>query len=416
MPGIDVTATGEVTNDARARSNMMRLAAAQALTGANSAVIFATGSIVGATLAPDVSFATVPISMYVVGLAAGTLPTGAISRAYGRRVAFIIGTGCGVLTGLLGSFAILHDSFFLFCCATFLGGLYGAVSQSYRFAAADGASAAFRPKALSWVMVGGVFAGVLGPQLVQWTMDVWPPYLFAFSFLVQAMVALVAMAVLSGVDAPKPAPSDLHGGRPLFEIARQPRFIAAALCGIIAYPMMNLVMTSAPLAMKMCGLSVSDSNFGIQWHIVAMYGPSFLTGSLIARFGAPRIVALGLSLEAVAAMIGLSGITAMHFWATLIALGVGWNFAFVGASALVLETHLPQERNKVQAFNDFLVFGMMALGSFSSGQLLANYGWSAVNLVVFPPVLLGLVVLASVSFARRRAAMQQLPEFPEPGI
>jgi MFS family permease len=416
MPGIDVTATGEVTNDARARSNMMRLAAAQALTGANSAVIFATGSIVGATLAPDVSFATVPISMYVVGLAAGTLPTGAISRAYGRRVAFIIGTGCGVLTGLLGSFAILHDSFFLFCCATFLGGLYGAVSQSYRFAAADGASTAFRPRALSWVMVGGVFAGVLGPQLVQWTMDVWPPYLFAFSFLVQAMVALVAMAVLSGVDAPKPAPSDLHGGRPLFEIARQPRFIAAALCGIIAYPMMNLVMTSAPLAMKMCGLSVSDSNFGIQWHIVAMYGPSFLTGSLIARFGAPRIVALGLSLEAVAAMIGLSGITAMHFWATLIALGVGWNFAFVGASALVLETHLPQERNKVQAFNDFLVFGMMALGSFSSGQLLANYGWSAVNLVVFPPVLLGLVVLASVSFARRRAAMQQLPEFPEPGI
>jgi MFS family permease len=416
MPGIDVTATGEVTNDARARSNVMRLAAAQALTGANSAVIFATGSIVGATLAPDVSFATVPISMYVVGLAAGTLPTGAISRAYGRRVAFIIGTGCGVLTGLLGSFAILHDSFLLFCCATFLGGLYGAVSQSYRFAAADGASTAFRPRALSWVMVGGVFAGVLGPQLVQWTMDVWPPYLFAFSFLVQAMVALVAMAVLSGVDAPKPAPSDLHGGRPLFEIARQPRFIAAALCGIIAYPMMNLVMTSAPLAMKMCGLSVSDSNFGIQWHIVAMYGPSFLTGSLIARFGAPRIVALGLSLEAVAAMIGLSGITAMHFWATLIALGVGWNFAFVGASALVLETHLPQERNKVQAFNDFLVFGMMALGSFSSGQLLANYGWSAVNLVVFPPVLLGLVVLASVSFARRRAAMQQLPEFPEPGI
>ena len=136
-------------------------------------------------------------------------------------------------------------------------------------------------------MAGGVFAGVLGPQLVQWTMDIWPPYLFAFSFVVQAFVALVAMAVLWGVDAPKPAPSDLHGGRPLFEIARQPRFIAAALCGVIAYPMMNLVMTSAPLAMKMCGLTVSDSNFGIQWHIVAMYGPSFFTGSLIARFGAP---------------------------------------------------------------------------------------------------------------------------------
>jgi MFS family permease len=411
-----VTTSEEITDDARARANVVRLAAAQALTGANSAVIFATGSIVGASLAPDISLATVPLSMYVVGLAAGTLPTGMISRAYGRRVAFLIGTGCGVLTGLLGAFAILHASFPLFCCATFLGGLYGAVSQSYRFAAADGASAEYRPKAVSWVMAGGVFAGVLGPQLVQWTMEIWPPYLFAFSFVVQAVVALVAMAVLSGIDAPKPAPADLHGGRPLLEIVRQPRFIAAALCGIIAYPMMNLVMTSAPLAMKMCGLSVSDSNFGIQWHIVAMYGPSFFTGSLIARFGARRIVATGLLLEAVAATIGLSGITAMHFWATLIVLGVGWNFGFVGASALVLETHRPQERNKVQAFNDFLVFGMMAVGSFSSGQLLANFGWSAVNLVVYPPVLLGLAVLMLVSFARRRAKLQTLSEFPDPSI
>ena len=413
---IDVTATDEMADDARVRSNVVRLAAAQALTGANSAVIFATGSIVGATLAPSISLATVPLSMYVLGLASGTLPTGAISRAYGRRTAFIIGTGCGVLTGLLGSFAILHASFWLFCGATFLGGLYGAVSQSYRFAAADGGSVAYRPKAVSWVMAGGVLAGVFGPQLVQWTMDVWSPYLFAFSFVVQAAVALVAMVVVSGIDAPKPAASDLHGGRPLFEIARQPRFIAAALCGVIAYPMMNLVMTSAPLAMKMCGLSVSDSNFGIQWHILAMYGPSFFTGALIARFGAPRIVAVGLSLEAVGATIGLSGITAVHFWATLMVLGVGWNFGFVGASALVLETHLPQERNKVQAFNDFLVFGMMAVGSFASGQLLANYGWSAVNMVVFPPVLLGLAVLSFASFAKRRASLQAVDEFPDHGI
>ena len=413
---IDATLVDDRSGDARARSNVVRLAAAQALAGANSAVIFATGSIVGATLAPNISFATVPLSMYVVGLAAGTLPTGAISRLYGRRVAFIIGTACGVLTGLLGAFAILHGSFPLFCCATFLGGLYGAVSQSYRFAAADGASAEYRPKAVSWVMAGGVFAGVLGPQLVQWTMDIWPPYLFAFSFVVQAMVALVAMAVLAGVDAPKPAPADLHGGRPLLEIVRQPRFIAAALCGIVSYPMMNLVMTSAPLAMKICGLSVSDSNFGIQWHIVAMYGPSFFTGSLIARFSAQRIVAIGLLLEAGAAAVGLSGITAMHFSATLFILGIGWNFSFVGASALVLETHRPQERNKVQAFNDFLVFGMMAVGSFLSGQLLANYGWSAVNLVVLPPVLLGLTVLTLTSWARRRARSQTPSEFPDPGI
>src|SRR3954447_13382284 len=301
VPMIEVIASDESVDDARARSNVVRLAAAQALTGANSAVIFATGSIVGATLAPDISLATVPLSMFVLGLAAGTLPTGAISRAYGRRVAFIIGTGCGVLTGLLAAFAILRGSFVLFCCATFLGGLYGAVSQSYRFAAADGASAAYRPKAVSWVMAGGVFAGVLGPQLVQWTMDVWQPYLFAFSFLVQAAVALIAMGIVAGVDMPKPAPADLHGGRPLLAIVSQPRFIAAALCGVISYPMMNLVMTSAPLAMKLCGLSVSDSNFAIQWHIVAMYGPSFFTGALIARFGAPKIVAAGLLLEAGAA-------------------------------------------------------------------------------------------------------------------
>jgi MFS family permease len=396
----------EIPDDTRARANVLRLAAAQALTGANAAVIFATGSIVGATMAPDVSLATVPLSVYVVGLACGTLPTGMISRAYGRRVAFVIGAACGVLTGLLGAVAILRGSFALFCAATFLGGLYGAVSQSYRFAAADGASAAYRPKAVSWVMAGGVFAGVLGPQLVSWTMDLWPPYLFAVSFFAQAIVALIAMAVLAGVDAPRPAPADLTGGRPLMEIARQPRFIAAAICGVVSYSIMNLVMTSAPLAMQMCGHPISASNFGLQWHMVAMFGPSFFTGSLIARFGAAKVVAAGLVLEAVAALIGLHGITTAHFWVCLIMLGLGWNFGFVGASAMVLETHRPSEKNKVQSFNDFLIFGLMAVTSFSSGQLLASYGWNAVNIVVFPPVVLGLIVLVVAALGRRPAAPQ----------
>jgi MFS family permease len=408
-------ATPEIHDDARARSNVLRLAAAQALGGANSAVIFATGAIVGATLAPSVSLATVPISVYVVGLACGTLPVGMISRAYGRRVAFIIGSGAGAICGLLGAIAILKASFALFCCATFFGGFYGAVAQSYRFAAADGASPSYRPKAVSWVMAGGVFAGVLGPQLVQWTMDIWSPYLFAASFAAQAVVALIAMALLSTVDAPKPAPADMHGGRPLLEIVRQPRFIAAAICGVVSYSMMNLVMTSAPLAMKLCGLTLSDSNFGLQWHIVAMYGPSFFTGSLIARFGASKVVAAGLALEAIAAVIGIAGISAMHFWVCLVVLGLGWNFGFIGASALVLETHRPQERNKVQAFNDFLVFGLMAIGSFSSGQLLANYGWPTVNAVVFPPVVLGLVALVMAGFIKRRA-VQQAAAFPDPAV
>lgn len=400
------TLAEEIPDDTRARANVLRLAAAQALTGANAAVIFATGSIVGATMAPDVSLATVPLSVYVVGLACGTLPTGMISRAYGRRVAFVIGAGCGVLTGVLGAVAILRGSFALFCAATFLGGLYGAVSQSYRFAAADGASTAYRPKAVSWVMAGGVFAGVLGPQLVSWTMDLWPPYLFAVSFFAQAIVALIAMAVLAGVDAPRPAPADLTGGRPLMEIARQPRFIAAAICGVVSYSIMNLVMTSAPLAMQMCGHPISESNFGLQWHMVAMFGPSFFTGSLIARFGAAKVVAAGLVLEAVAALIGLHGITTAHFWVCLIMLGLGWNFGFVGASAMVLETHRPSEKNKVQSFNDFLIFGLMAVTSFSSGQLLASYGWNAVNIVVFPPVVLGLIVLVVAALGRRPAAPQ----------
>ncbi|MBN9598039.1 MAG: MFS transporter [Afipia sp.] len=394
----------DFSDDTKARANVRRLAAAQAMTGANTAVIYATGSIVGATLAPDVALATLPISIYVLGQAVGTLPTGAISRLYGRRVAFLIGAGCGALCGVLACLAIFYGSFTLFCVATFFGGTYGAVAQSYRFAATDGASPAYRPKAISLVLAGGIFAGLLGPQLVQWTMDFWQPYLFAASFVVQTGVALVAIAVLSGVHAPKPPATDFHGGRPLFEVVRQPRFIAAVVCGTVSYTMMNFMMTSAPLAMKFCGLPIGASNFGIQWHIVAMYGPSFFTGALIVRFGAPAMVAVGLGLEALAAAIGLSGITPMHFWAALIVMGLGWNFGFIGASALVVETHRPQERNKVQAFNDFLVFGTMALTSFASGHVLASHGWAVVNLLIFPPVAVALICVALLVLHRRRTA------------
>jgi MFS family permease len=393
--------TSPMQSDATARGNVLRLAAATALGGANSTVIFATGSIIGAEIAPNPALATLPISMYVVGLAAGTLPTGWISRAYGRRVAFFIGCGLGALCGALATVAISTGAFALFCAATFCGGLYAAVVQSYRFAAADGASASFRAKAVAWVLTGGIFAGIVGPQLVQWTMNL-SPHLFAASYVGQGAVALLAIAVLARVHAPRAAPADLHGGRPLSEIVLRSDFLIAALCGVVSYALMNFVMTSAPLAMRMCGHSLSDSNLGIQWHVIAMYGPSFVTGSLIARFGAQRIVALGLALEAAAALIGLSGISVAHFWTALVVLGIGWNFGFVGASAMVLDTHRPAERNKVQAFNDFLIFGTMAVGSFSSGQILANSGWSAVNLVVFPPVALALAALLLLT--RRRSS------------
>ena len=389
-----MNATIAEDDDRRAKANVLRLAIAVALGGANASAIFAVGGIIGAQMASDPGLATVPISVFVVGMAAGTLPSGQIARLYGRRTAFITGTGCGVFSGLVGALAIVVNSFALFCFATFLGGLYAAVAQSYRFAAADGASPAFRPKAVSWVMAGGVFAGVLGPQLVTFTMNAWPPYVFAASLVAQAAVALVAMAVVAQVDLPKPAAIDTANARPLAEIILRPAFMIAALCSVIAYGLMNLVMTSAPLAMKFCGFVASDSNFVIQWHVVAMYLPSFFTGSLILRFGARAVVAVGLAIIAAAAGLDLAGITLAHFTIGMVLLGMGWNFGFVGASALVLEAHRPSERAKVQAFNDFLVFGTMAVGSFSSGQLLAVYGWGSVNWVVFPPVVAALGVLA----------------------
>jgi MFS family permease len=377
----------------RARRNVGLLATAVALAGANSSAIFATAAIIGLQLAPDPGLATVPISVFVVGMAAGTLPTGWIARHFGRRTAFLTGTSCGFLCGVVAAWAIIVSSFLLFCVASFLGGLYGAVAQSYRFAAADGASPALRPKAMALVMAGGIFAGILGPELVNWTMGIWAPYVFAASFAAQAIVAVVASIVVAMINLPKPTAADTAGARPLREIARQPNFVAAVLCGVVSYSMMNLVMTSAPLAMKLCGFPPTDSNFVIQWHIVAMFLPSFFTGILVARLGPSKVVGLGMITLVAAALTGLAGISLAHFSIGLVLLGVGWNFGFVGASAMVVETHRSSERSKVQAFNDFLVFGVMALGSFSSGQILAFYGWAMVNWVVFAPVSLALTIL-----------------------
>ena len=249
-----------------------------------------------------------------------------------------------------------------------------------------------------------MFAGVIGPQLVTYTMDLWPPYLFAATFLAQAGVAVVCAIVLLGIRLPKPAAAESSGGRPLAEIARQPRFITAVVCGVVSYTLMNLLMTSAPLAMRLCGLSQESSNLGLQWHVIAMYAPSFVTGRLITRLGAPRIVAAGLLLTACAAVVGLSGIDVAHFWLTLILLGVGWNFGFVGASTLVLECHRSEERTRVQSLNDFVVFGMMTVGSFASGGLLTSYGWDLVCWVAFPPLVLAAVALYATGFFRLRAA------------
>jgi MFS family permease len=374
-------------DDRLARKNALILAVCQALAGGNNTVVLATGGILGAMLAPDKSLATLPISIYVLGLWFGALPFGWLARRFGRRTAFQIGTVSGVLTGLVGYLAVLDASFWLFCFATLLSGFYASAHLAYRFAAADTASDAFKPKAISWVMIGGIVSGIVGPQVVIATKDLWPPYLFAATFLAQAALALVSAGVLMLLKIPVPPRKQAEGeGRSLLEIARQPRFIVAVACGVASYSMMNMVMTAAPLAMVMCNHTIGEATLGLQWHVLGMFVPSFITGSLIVRFGVDRIVGVGLALLVVSAIIGNLGLTVWHFWIGLVLLGVGWNFGFIGATTMVTECHRPNERNRVQSFNDFLVFGSMAIGSFSSGALLHYFGWHAVNDVVFPVV------------------------------
>lgn len=376
------------------RANVIRLALAQALAGANSVVVFATGAIVGHMLAPTPALATLPITIFVVGMAACTLPAGAIAQRHGRRATFLLGTVCGMLVGLLAAVAVVIGSFWLFCAATFFGGAYGAVVLSFRFAAADCVPADKRPRALSLVMAGGVFAGVIGPQLVTHTMYLWMPYMFAATFLAQAAVAALSAVILAGIRLPMPTAEERSGGRPLALIVRQPRFLIAVTCGVVSYLLMNFLMTAAPLAMQLCGLSQESANLGLQWHVIAMYAPSFFTGSLIARFGAPAVVAAGLALIGASAAVGLTGLEVTQFWLALILLGVGWNFGFVGASALVLECHRPEEKTRVQSLNDFIVFGTMAFGSFLSGGLLTAYGWNTILWLSFVPLVFAFLALA----------------------
>jgi MFS family permease len=396
-----VTMTDEA-GDRLARRNALVLAVAQAFAGANNAVIVSAGSIVGSIIAPDRGLATLPITFMVLGMWLGTLPVGALSKTYGRRFALQTGTVFGTLAGLISCAGILTGSFPLFLVGAFCGGLYAAAHQSYRFAAADTASERFKPKAVSWVLAGGLFAGFIGPQLIIFTKDLWVPYLFAATFLGQAIVAVVAGLVLTLVQFPKPlAQTTKSTGRPLREIVLTPRFLIAVACGVASYATMNLVMTSAPLAMVDCGHSVTTAALGLQWHILAMFGPSFFTGSLIQRFGVRPVVMVGLALLVASALVGIAGITVAHFWITLILLGLGWNFAFIGATTMVTECYRSEERNKVQAFNDFLIFGSMAIGSFASGKVLATSGWAMVNQVVLPLILGAALMLVWLGFRER---------------
>jgi MFS family permease len=402
MSAVAESAQHAAVDDKLARRNALVLAVAQALAGGNNTVIVTTSAIVGAVLAPDKGLATLPVTGMVLGMWCGTLPVGALARRFGRRTALQVGSIFGILSGLISSSAVINGQFWLLLVGTFCGGLYAAAHQSYRFAAADTASEKFRPKAVSWVLAGGIFAAVIGPQLVIWTKDLMAPHLFAASYIGQSVCAVLAAVVLQFVKIPPPKRTKVDNTRPLWEIVRMPRFIVAAMCGMASYGMMNMLMTSAPLAMVGCGHSITDATLGIQWHVLAMYGPSFFTGTLIVRFGVERIIGIGLGLIALTSAVAITGLTVAHFWGALVLLGLGWNFAFIGATSMITECHRPHERTKVQAFNDFLVFGSLAVSSFASGQMLAAFGWNAINEVAFPIILAAGALLAWLSIGARK--------------
>jgi MFS family permease len=387
-------------DDRIARHNAHVLSIAQALGGASPPIVVSLGGIVGAALAPEKGLASVPVSLVQLGLAAGTLPAAYVMRRFGRRNGYIFGALLGVAGGITAALGAALGSFLVFCLGTLIVGFNVSYIQSYRFAAADTASPAFKARAISWVMVGGLAAGIIGPQTVIWTRDLIPGALFSASFLAQAALALLTIVAVSFL---KPAPAAPHaprsGGRPLSAIVRQPRFVVAVAAGVVSFSLMTFLMTAAPLAMVECGHGVGTAALGIQWHVLAMFGPSFFVPRLLDRYGKERVTAAGLVLIAAAAVSGLSGLGVANFWLALILLGLGWNFAFTGATVLVTDCYRPEERAKVQATNDFLVFGSVAVASFASGKLLSVGGWESVNWLVFPPVL---IVLCLVLWLSRR--------------
>lgn len=388
--------------------NVMRLVIAQALAGANTTVIYATAAIIGNALAPDPTLSTLPITTFVIGMALSTLPTGLIANRFGRRASFLTGNACGIAAGLLSALAIWVSSFWLFCLAMMFGGIYAAVVLTFRFAAAECVPANHKAQALSAVMVGGVAAGVLGPQMVNFTMGLYEEHIFSATYLFQAGVAALSACILSGIKIPRVTKTEfISKGRTLSEIALKPAFLIAVTCGVVSYSLMNLLMTSAPLAMHMHGHTQESSNTGLQWHVIGMYAPSLFTGALINRYGARFIVFIGIILIGAAAAVGLAGLSVNHFWWSLILLGVGWNFGFIGASAMVLETHRPEEKNKVQALNDFLIFGSMVIASLSSGGVLSHYGWVVVCEIAFPPIVLSLMILLANSLRFRKPKVSE---------
>ncbi len=384
-----------------ARRNVAVLAACQGLLLTGNAILVAFSPLVGYDLAADKAYATLPITAYVVATMLSTVPASLWMKRVGRRAGFMTGAAIGVLAGALSSYAIYAGDFLLFVTGIGLAGAYNATGQYYRFAAIDVASAAFKNKAISLVLAGGLVGAFLGPSSAIWTRDLFPAHVLLGSYLSTVAFALAAIGLLTLVDIPLPGEIERQtGGRALRRIAGQPAFVVAVLGGMIGYGVMNLMMTATPLAMTAHRLPFGDTAMVIQWHVVGMFAPSFFTGSLIDRFGVLWIMLSGVALMFACIAIALSGFEFLYFLAALLLLGVGWNFLFIGGTTLLTECYGPGEKAKVQAANDFLVFGTVAAASLSSGALLHFFGWHAVLYGALP--FLALTALASLWLLRQR--------------
>ncbi|RWB30504.1 MULTISPECIES: MFS transporter [unclassified Mesorhizobium] len=390
-----------------ARRTALILAASQAIIGSAAPIAISVGGLAGHyLLGSDKSLATAPITGFNVGVALGALPAAAIIRRLGQRDGFMTGTIVTALGGLIATLALFQASFWLFAFGLLVIGIGGAFVQQFRFAAADNAPFQFKARAISFVLAGGIVTAILGPQIVIFTRELFAPVMFAGSFASILVLAAVGAAILSLLRIPAKAAGKADitdsDARPLSEIVTRPRFVAALFCAVGSYALMSFVMTGAPLAMVGCGLSTDDATLGISWHVMAMFAPSFFTGSLIYRFGAERIVATGLVLLIGCAVVALSGLALWQFWTALILLGLGWNFGFIGATAMVADSYRPSEKGKVQGFHDFVLFGSVAFASLMSGAVYNAWGWEMLNWIIFPVTVLCFVALGVLKMTSAR--------------
>ena len=379
----------------RAKRNVIVLVLAQAFLGAQMPMIFTIGGLAGQSLASNPCWATLPISMIVLGSMLSATPISGIMQTYGRRVGFLIGVTGGMLGAIIGSYALYVASFPLFLLGSLFTGVYMSAQGFYRFAAADTASDAFRPKAISYVMAGGLISAIIGPQIVKATSDA---FIVPFMGTYMAVIALNLFGALIflGLDIPRPAPADANApkGRSRMELLRSPRVAVSMICALVSYALMNLVMTSTPLAVVGCGYETNDAADVVMAHVLAMFIPSFFTGHLIVRFGVEKILGLGLLILTGAGAVALSGVQLEQFFIALILLGVGWNFGFIGATTMLAGAHTVEERGRVQGLNDLIVFGGVTMASLASGGLMncsggtVQEGWNAVNMAMAPFIML----------------------------